>query len=153
MRESLEPLSEDEANTLHCWLRAFEIQRINEGSASLPPDPWYLHGLLPSETPEQERDNFAHAFHEILRDLVAEDGYVHFVDEQHVYARFYPHRKVTLAFDDIVLDGETAAYVAQDRDWGLVSIGWTYPSPMAFFGEPIVSRLRQRHPPLLKRLL
>jgi hypothetical protein len=152
MPESLEPLSEDEANALHGWLRAFDIQRINEGSA-FQPDPSYLHGLLPSETPEQERDNFAQAFHGVLRELVTEDGYVHFVDEQHVYARFYPHRRVALAFDDIVLDGETAGYVAQDRGWGLVSIGWTYPSPMAFFGEPLVSRLRERDPPLLKRLL
>ncbi len=80
-------------------------------------------------------------------------GFVHFADIQHEYVRFYPHRVDGLTFDDVFIDGERSGYLAADRTWGLVSFGWISPSPVCFFGEPLVSRLRARRPALLAALL
>ena len=145
-----EALPESEAAALHAWIRRFDHRG---GGRELGLEPWYIDGCIPPEATEDARGELAAAIHETMRELTSSDGFVHFADIQHEYARFYPHRVDALMFDDVFVDGETSAYVAVDRTWGLVSFGWISPSSVCFFGEPLVSRLRDRRPALLAALL
>jgi hypothetical protein len=85
--------------------------------------------------------------------LVPAGGYLHFADVQHYYLRFYPHRVEELPFEDVLIDGETASYVSIDRSWGIVCVGWEYPSPVCFFGEVFTRDLRLRSLRLFNRLV
>ena len=145
-----EELSDLEAAALHAWLKRFNHR---SGGRGLGLEPWYVDGYIPRDATADVRDELTAAVVAVLCELTSSDGFVHFADEAHEYASFYPHRVKTLSFDDLFVEGETSGYVATDRSWGLVSFTWIDPSLVCFFGEPLVSRLRDRRPALLDALL
>ena len=149
-RLAKEELPDPEAAALHAWISRFNHR---SGGRGLGLEPWYIDGYIPPDATADARDELAAAVVAALRELTSSDGFVHFADVQHEYARFYPHRANTIAFDDVFVDGETSGYLAADRSWGLVSFTWIDPSLVCFFGKPLVSRLRDRRPALLAALL
>jgi hypothetical protein len=147
---SRQELSEGDAEQLHLWLQRFDHRG---GGRGLDLEPWYIDGRVPDNASERDKEELAHTVFEILRELTPNHGFLHYADVEHEYARFYPDRIDALSFADLFVDGETSAFVAADRSWGVVSFGWVAPLVVCFFGEGLVSRLRARLPTLLDHLL
>ena len=145
-----EELDDLEAAALHAWVRRFDHRF---GGRGLGLKPWYIDGYLPPDATVDACAELAEAVIASLRELTSAGDFVHFVDVEHAYARFYPHRVDVFTFGDVFIDGETSGYFAVDRSWGLVSCRWSDPSLVCFFGEPLLARLRHRAPRLLGALV
>lgn len=146
-----EELDEQEATALHKWIGITFDDFRRRAAATF--SPWYFEGAIPWKSSDEARSELAAAVFLILRELTPREGFVHFADIEHDYARFYPHRADAVAFDVLFVDGETSGYIAVDRTWGFVSTGWSKRFNVCFFGEPFVSRLRAREPALLNDLI